>query len=393
MKRRMLYVIFMLQAFIFNLSNVITPRFLNELELPKYMFGYYSAIWSLGMLISSPLWGRIATRYGKKRFVLLGATIYGLSQLGFYFIKNIYILGLLRFTSGIGVGAIVTLLLSYLVLDTDSKERANAISKRMAFITVGTTVSYVVSGYIGLNLTEDLFLYQSVLSIGFIILIVLFVRRDTERACAFPNQHHTIKDSVRFLKKMDKTVLVFLLSITLSSMCFVNVDKFLDLYIVDQGYQVSVIGNVKMVFGIVLVITNLVFIPSLKKYIGNAFILQTISVMMGIIVLVTFMEDDLLVMLYSVFLGFIVLKGIYICSEQLYLSKVVSKDQLSIFFGIRQSFTCLGMILGPVIGGHIYAQNPINLFYFNVVCLLFSSLIISYMKFVPEKSKELAFSK
>lgn len=393
MRRKMLYFIFLLQAFIFNLSNVITPRFLDDLGLPKFMFGYYSAVWSFGMLISSPLWGKIASRYGKKKLVVLGATIYGLSQLGFYFIENIYLLGLLRFTSGIGVGSIITLLLSYMVLNTDRSERASMLSKRMAFLTIGMTISYTLSGYIGLSLTKELFLYQSILTVGFIILILLFVKKDEVQACAFPNQHHTILDSFRYLKKMDKRVLMFLVSITLSTMTFVNIDKFIDLYIVDSGYEVSIIGNVKMVFGIVLVFTNLVIVPNFKKFIGNSFVLQTISIMMGIIIIVTFMKEEILIPLYTIFLGFIVLKGIYTTSEQLYLTKVVDKSQLSIFLGIRQSFTCLGMILGPVIGGHIYATNSVNLFYFNVVCLLLSSLFISYMKFVPQKSEELVFSK
>jgi len=392
MKTKMIYIIFLLQAFIFTLSNVITPQFLMGLHLEKYYFGYFSAIWSFGMLISSPIWGKLATQYGKKKFVILGIIIYGTSQLGFYLFDNIILLAILRLTSGIGVGAIVTLLLSYLILHTAPEQRANALSKRMAFLTIGVTISYTLSGYIGLVLTKELFLIQSLLSIIFALMVMIFIDKDKVQACIYPKQFNMF-NSLKFLKSMDKSLIIFLFSITLTTMTFTNLEKFIDLYIIDKGYEVSVVGNVQMVFGIVLIITNLIFVPKLKKYLGNIYVLQTITVMMSIIIMITFMDNEILVSLYSIFLGYIVLKGIYVTSEQLYLSKAIEPEKMNIFVGIRQSFTCLGMILGPIIGGHIYAYNPMNLFQFNILCLLISSVMISYIKLSPRVQTEIQYSK
>ena len=109
--------------------------------------------------------------------------------------------------------------------------------------------------------------------------------------------------------------------------------------------------------------------------------------------MITFMDNEILVSLYSIFLGYIVLKGIYVTSEQLYLSKAIEPEKMNIFVGIRQSFTCLGMILGPIIGGHIYAYNPMNLFQFNILCLLISSVMISYIKLSPRVQTEIQYSK
>lgn len=391
MKIKFLYIIFLVQAFIFNFSNVITPQFLNDLQLDKVYFGYFSAVWSFGMLISSPFWGRFASKFGRKNLVIIGTLIYSLSQLGFYFISNIWVLAVLRLTSGIGVGAIVTLLLTHLIVNTSPSERAKALSYRMAFITIGMTLSYTVSGYVGMGLTKELFMYQSVLSLIFIVLIILFLKKENIQSCVYPKQFNMF-ESIRYVKQMDKMIIVFLFSVTLTTMTFVNLDKFLDLYIIDQGYEVSVLGNVKMVFGIVLVVTNFSIVPKLKRYLGNVYVLQTINVIMSIIILLTFINNELLVMLYSVYLAFIVLKGIYTTSEQVFLSKVVEQQDMSLFVGIRQSFTSLGMILGPIIGGYVYSYNPQNLFFFNVICLLISSVLISYMKLAPRKSRELAYS-
>ena len=86
-------------------------------------------------------------------------------------------------------------------------------------------------------------------------------------------------------------------------------------------------------------------------------------------------------MLYTIFLAFVVLKAIFVTSEQFYLSRQVPKEELGLFMGLRQSFVCLGMILGPILGGYIYASAPIYLFIFSVICLLSSSLILAYIDF------------
>ena len=387
--KKMIYIIFLLQAFIFNLTNVITPHYLNGLELPKYTFGYFSAIWSLGMLISSPLWGRYASKYGRKNIVISGVLIYGISQLGFYFFENIFLLSLLRLVSGIGVGAIVTMLLSHLILNTDPGSRAKALSYRLAFITGGSIISYQVSGYLGEYLVKELFLYQSILSIVFLFLIILFVK--DKKSCIYPKQYN-MYDTFKYIKNLDIRLVLFLLSITFTTMTIVNLDKFIDLYLIDMGHELTLVSNVKMMFGIIFILTNFILIPSIKKILGHIYILQTIQVLMSIVILLVFMKNDVVVLLYSVFLIFIVLKAVYQTSEQVYVSKHIQKEDMNLFVGIRQSFTCLGMILGPIIGGHIYSIDPHNLFIFNAVCLLFASVLISYMKFAPSSIKKVTYN-
>ncbi len=377
MNKKVLLIIFMLQSFIFNFTNVITPSYLDSLNLGKYAFGYYVALWSLGMLLSSPIWGELGDRYGRKKFVLLGIFIFALSQLGFYYISSIPVLIFLRVLSGIGVGAPVTLLLSYLVSNSERGSRTKNLSYRMAFITIGSTISYKVSGILGLTYSKELFLVQSLLSILFMLLVVLGVK-DKQPHCVVPKQFHLFH-SFRNIKKLDRSFLIYLFSITLTTMTFTNIDRFIDIYIIDSGYSSSVLGDLKMVIGIVFVVTNFIVVPKVKEYLGRIYILQSLQVLMAVIVLTVFMYSNILLMLYTIFLGFVVLKAIFTTSEQFFLSRQVKKEDLGLFVGLRQSFVCLGMILGPIIGGHLYSSNSISIFVFSVICLLLSSLLLSYI--------------
>jgi DHA1 family multidrug resistance protein-like MFS transporter len=131
----------------------------------------------------------------------------------------------------------------------------------------------------------------------------------------------------------------------------------------------------------------MVVIPKLKKYLGGVYILQIIAIAMGIIILIVFMDQDYLKLLCTIFLSFFVLKAIYTAGEQIYLTNIVDKNEMSLFMGLRQSFMCLGMVLGPIIGGHIYQQNEMNIFMFNVICLLVSSIILSVIRVEYSKGK------
>ena len=163
-------------------------------------------------------------------------------------------------------------------------------------------------------------------------------------------------------------------------MTFVNIDKFIDLYVIDSGYDSLMLGNLKMVFGILTIIINLVVLPKMKKYLGSVYILQSIQIFMAIIALIVFSDSRLITMLYTLFLLYVVLRAIFTTSEQLFLASKVSRKDMGLFMGLRQSFTCLGMVVGPIIGGHIYQTEPRNLFIFSVVCLLLSSSFLAYIQ-------------
>ena len=124
--------------------------------------------------------------------------------------------------------------------------------------------------------------------------------------------------------------------------------------------------------------------------------MQSFQIVMAIIILIVFNDSRIILMLYTLFMLFVILKSIYTTSEQLYLSKKVSRKDMGLFMGIRQSFACLGMVIGPIIGGHIYQSGSGNLFVFCVICLLLSSIILSYIQgneYTLEKKKELIQSR
>ncbi|MFA7075082.1 MAG: MFS transporter [Candidatus Izemoplasmatales bacterium] len=92
MKKTVIYIIilYFVHGVINNLGHPITPAFVRGLEIPNYMFGFFYATMSFGLMIAAPIWGIIADR-GKKRFVMvLGLIIYSIGQFGFAYSGNMY---------------------------------------------------------------------------------------------------------------------------------------------------------------------------------------------------------------------------------------------------------------------------------------------------------------
>lgn len=387
MNNKMMFFIFLFQAFVFNLSNVIIPKYLDMIHVDKFLFGYFIAFWFFGMMCSSPFWGAISNKIGSKKLVIFGIVIYGASQFAFYFTSHIVVLFLLRITSGIGAGAIVTLLLAQLVQCQPACNTSKALSMRMAFLTGGNLIAYKVSGYLCQIYDDELFLLQGILSSVLLLLVMLFVREN--KLCC--RTHVTIFNSVFHVTKISKNVVLFLVSIMLTTITFVTVDKFIDLFLIDEGYSVMVVGNVKMVYGIVFILGSLFIVPRVKSLLSNLYVLQSILVLMSLVILIVFMQRNYILMLSSVFVLFMALKSIYVTSEQLFCSRLVEKEEVAVVMGLRQSFASMGMILGPIIGGHIYQDYPINVFIFAVICLLLSSVILSYITESNAKETSLNF--
>ena len=83
----------------FSLSSIIA-----DLNLSGSQAGWIGTITNLGMLLGGLLFGVLADRYNKFNVFKLTVFIYSLATGLIYFADNVYILYILRFLSGIGVG-------------------------------------------------------------------------------------------------------------------------------------------------------------------------------------------------------------------------------------------------------------------------------------------------
>ncbi|WP_250856473.1 MFS transporter [Enterococcus faecalis] len=91
----------------FGLIIPILPDFMGKFNTNGQMMGLLVATYGIIQLFLSPIAGRFADRYGRKRIIEIGLICLTLSQLVFAFSVHFWLLFLGRFLTGIAVSLLI----------------------------------------------------------------------------------------------------------------------------------------------------------------------------------------------------------------------------------------------------------------------------------------------
>lgn len=389
----LIIIFFLVQNTIHNMGHPVTPEFVKSLGIPDYMFGVFFAMMSLGLVIGGPLWGALGDRGKKKIYIVIGLTLYSIGQFGFGYSNNQYLMVVFRLISGFGVVAAITLLTTHLIEMTDKAERAKYLALIGAAVTLGASLGYYLGGFIAensftqalFNITNkrEIFLIQSLLNFGYIGFILVAFK---ERECKFPRQAKvSLFKSLKSVGKIDYRLLLFLIALVFISIGQININKFIDVYFYDQGYDSLELGTFKMVIGVVALLTSIFLVPffaRIRRQIGLMIIIQLLS---AIIVFYTFRSNDFIRVVYSVFMIFILLKAIFTPLEQNYISLHAKEGEYGRAMGTRQSFISIGFVIGPLAGGFLYEKSPTLLFDASAISFLIGFAILILISFLNKR--------
>jgi len=395
MKKTIVVVLFLyfVQGLIHNLGHPVTPTFVEYRNIPDYMFGLFFAAMSLGLTIGGPIWGILGDRGNKRIYMSLGLVIYSIGQFGFAFFDDVYIMILFRFISGFGVSASVTLLVAHVIEHSSKERRGRNLGWTAAAFTLGASIGYLVGGivsenqfFINILATDDLrnvFYFQAILNIVHAI-VMFFLIKDVVRPVQ--EEKTTIIDGFKNIRKLNPTLIVFLISLTFINIGTINISKFMDVYFRDLGYSITQLGTFVMITGFVSLFTSIVIVPLIlliKHQMNMMIIIQFIS---AIIIAIVFRSKEVLLILYTVFMIYVVIKAIYIVLEQNYIAGHGKSGKYGEIMGVRQAFLAIGMVIGPIIGGFLYDLKPIYVFDFSVIMftLGFVLLLIVRKRIIKE---------
>ena len=370
-----------------NIGHPITPYYINQIELDKIIFGYFYATMSLGMLISAPIWGALGDARGRKIVLLICILFYGVGQLLFGILHNQYLIIAARFFAGIFCGGILVSFLSYM---TRSKELSKFNDTRLyaTFISihlVGTSLGSFIGGAFGevFNPNYHYVLFvQALLMALFALYVLIFMKFDDE-------EKQTIRSinplkSLGDVKLLPLSLVIFFFVIAITNISFTDVSKYLDVYFSDSGYGSLKLGTVNLIVGFVTLGVNLLITPLIIKRFKPLISLIILSIIGGVMLILTFLLPNLLLNIYTFYMIFVITKAIIepVIVEYLNEHKNI---QSGILMGLRQSFISLGGIIGVLIGGVIYANSSVMLFYICAIMLFIASIITFIIYFFKKK--------
>jgi DHA1 family multidrug resistance protein-like MFS transporter len=390
-KKSLLIITFLFfQSVIHNLGHPVTPAFVSGLGIEDYMFGLFFAAMSFGLMVGAPIWGILSDRGHRKLWIILGLSMYTIGQFGFGYVGDQTWMVVFRLFSGFGVVSAITIYTAIIVEQTASKDRGKLLAYLAASSTLGASLGYYLGGFfatnpemvslLGTDELKTMFLIQAILN-AFYTLMIFLTLKETKVQYSY-QQRPSMIEGLKSITKIDRSLLVFFVSVTLINMAATNLSKYIDVYFIDLGYSEQDLGTYVMVTGIVSLLTSIFIVKYATRIKKQLVLMSVMMIISSVIVFIVFRSVHFMVLMYTLYLGYVIMKTIYVPLEQSYIAKEAKEGQYGSMMGLRQSFVSLGMVLGPMIGGFIYDKSPLLLFDFNGYLFIAGVLLIGVVVWI-----------
>jgi len=396
--RKSIYLIiffFFIQGIIHNIGHPVTPAFVRGLEIPDYMFGVFFAAMSLGLMIGSPLWGILSDQGRRKLYIGLGLSIYSIGQFFFAYSGDALWMVVFRLIAGFGVGSALTIFTSQIIEQSELKDRAKHLAFAAASSTLGASLGYYIGGFISTNPTmvdllgtSDLrmiFIIQVISNVLYTLLIVILLKKE-ENVISTMKKPSMIA-GLKEITKIDKSLLIFLISLTFMTIGSINVSKYLDVYFDELSYNPQQLGTFVMATGVVSLISSIFLVPYFAKVKKQLKLIGIIHLICAAIIFYSFRASNFLLIMYTIFMIYVVLKTIYQPLEQSYIANQATNNKYGSIMGLRQSFVSFGMVLGPLLGGYLFNIHPLVLFDFSAISFIIGVLLLIWVFALEQKKK------
>ena len=124
----------------------VMPTYLKTFGAAGQVFGFIIAIIAFAQFVFSPVAGNLSDRYGRKKLIIFGLFVNGLSQIGFGLSTELWMLFVCRFFTGIGSAFIVPPVMAYAADLTTKADRGKAMSWLGAAISLGFMIGPGIGG-------------------------------------------------------------------------------------------------------------------------------------------------------------------------------------------------------------------------------------------------------
>ena len=124
----------------------LLPLYALRLHADPSTVGFLSASFPVAQLASSPVWGRVSDRYGRRPALLVGLTASALAYVIFGFAHALWLLFLSRFVQGLG-GGTTGVAQAYVADTMEPHERAKALGWLSAATSLGVVIGPMLGSF------------------------------------------------------------------------------------------------------------------------------------------------------------------------------------------------------------------------------------------------------
>lgn len=384
-KRYLLFIAFMF-GILFTLGNPAIPLYTEQIGVEEHLVGFYLASVGVGLFFFATLWGSLGDIKDRNKVLALAFLGAGVGQLLFGATTNKHIMLVASLISGVFTAGVLVNIYSY-VNDTFEieLEKNKLLSYVVSLCLLGGAISYILGGYITVTLAPKYFIVFLIQG-GLLILFSMFIF--FEKTDLVDVDHHLSRRhfwiNVRQIKNMP-WVPIYTITLTFFiSFSHNNVKRFLDYYIIDKGFSALDLGLLVFVVGIVGLIANIWIAPYFLKRFHNFRFLQAQFLFAPIFLFLSFQMKDTMLGMYVFYSGYSLLLAVYEPTAISFMSENKDVTQ-GVLVGVRQSIVGLGMTIGFIVGGFLYEENILFVFYLAVIFYIIVFVGFTIIAFIKRK--------
>ena len=342
----------------------VLPTIMNELKLSGSVVGNLVAAFAIMQLIMSPIAGRWADKYGRKKMIVYGLFIFSLSELLFGLGKTVEVLFASRFLGGISAAFIMPAVTAFIADITTMATRPKALGYMSAAISTGFIIGPGLGGFLAEIGPRIPFFTAAVFALIAAVLS-MFTLREPER-----NRDEAALNQKAGIKRMFIPMYFFaFIIIFITAFSLAAFESLFSLF-VDHKFSFTPKDIAIVITGgaIVGAVAQVVFFDRLTKHLGEIGLVRYCLIVSVILV---FLMTTVTSYFHILFVTFIIFVGFDLIRPAItsYLSKIAGDEQ-GFVGGMNSMFTSIGNVLGPIIGGILFDIDLDYPFYFSSVFLL-----------------------
>ncbi|WP_055105725.1 multidrug efflux MFS transporter NorA [Paenibacillus ihumii] len=353
----------------------VLPTIMNELNVSGSIVGYMVSAFAIMQLISSPLAGRWVDKYGRKIMIVLGLFIFGFSEFLFGIGRSVEVLFISRMLGGVSAAFIMPAVTAFIADITTNDTRSKALGYMSAAISTGFIIGPGFGGFLAEINTRLPFYSAGVLG-GIAAILSLVLLKEPERTIedssksGRQNRFRLIFVPMYFIA----FILIFVLSFGLAAF-----ESLFSLFVDHKfGFTPKDIAIVITGGALVGAAAQVLLFDRLTKRLGEINLIRyCLAISAVLVLLMTFVSTYFIILLttFVLFTGFDLIRP----AVTSYLSKIAGNEQ-GFVGGMNSTFTSIGNIFGPIIGGALFDINLNYPYYFATLVLVIGTVIALFWK-------------
>lgn len=344
----------------------VTPTIMNELNLSGSVVGYLVAAFAIMQLMVSPIAGRWADQFGRKRMIVIGLLIFSFSELLFGLGQHVSILFLSRILGGISASFLMPAVTAFIADITTLRTRPKALGYMSAAISTGFIIGPGIGGFLAEIGTRVPFFCAAGFALFAMILSIITLKEPerNQESAAVPAADQK-KGWRRIFMPM---YFIAFMIILISSFGLAAFESLFSLF-ADHKFGFTPKDIAIMITGGALIgaIFQVGLFDRLTRWFGEIRLIRYCLVLStALVFLMTVVESYSMILLvtWTVFIGFDLMRP----ALTTYLSSIAGNEQ-GFVGGMNSMFTSIGNVFGPIIGGILFDIDLNYPFYFAVVFL------------------------